>query len=226
VIESTWQSGDVTLYRADCLDVLPTLAEDTIDIVITDPPYGINYDSSHTKYKNGIPRPDATWDQGPFDPAPLLRFRRLIIWGANCFASRLPNSPVWLAWIKTTRNRAKVRQADFEMAWTRDCVRRPQAFRHLWIGAYRDSEAGIRNVHPTQKPIALMQWCIEIANLRDDAVILDPFMGSGTTGVACVQTGRRFIGIEIDKCYFDIAIKRITEAQMQQRLPMSEEIQV
>jgi len=213
--DPTWQSGDVTLYRADCLDVLPTLAEGSIDVVVTDPPYGIGYDASHKKYKNGIVRAEATWDKRPFDPSPLLRFPHLIIWGANCFASRLPDSPVWLSWIKTTRNYAKVRQADFEMAWTRGCVHRPQAFRHLWIGAYRDSESGIRNVHPTQKPIALMRWCLEVANLPGDALILDPFMGSGTTGVACVQTGRKFIGVEIDEGYFDIAVKRIKEAQMQ-----------
>ena len=215
-MQPTWEQGDVQLYLGDCLEVLPTLG--SVDAVITDPPYGMDYDASHKKYKNGIARQSVIGDAGPFDPSHLLRFGRLIIWGANCFASRLPDSPVWLAWVKTTRNRARVRQADFEMAWTRGCINRPQAFRHLWIGAFKDSESGIRNVHSTQKPIALMEWCLEIAKIPPGATVLDPYMGSGTTGVACVKTGRRFIGIEIDPGYFEIAVKRISEAQMQPRL--------
>ena len=212
----------VELILGDCLDVMRTIPDNSVDAVITDPPYGISYDASHTKYKNGIARDDATWDKSPFDPSPLLRFDKLVIWGGNCFASRLPDSPCWLAWIKTIRNGAKVRQAEFELAWTRNCVRRPQVFRHLWIGAYRDSESGIRNVHPTQKPIALMKWCIELSTKEGDTV-LDPFMGSGTTGVACVQTGRNFIGIEISEEYFKIAEKRIAEAQMQPLLMENKE---
>jgi len=210
--------GDCTLYLGDCLEVLPTLDPSGVDLVLTDPPYGIQYDASHSKYKNGIAYQAATWDREPFDPSHLLRFERLILWGGNCYASRLPDSKVWLSWVKTTRNRSKVRQADFEMAWTMGCIRRSQAFRHLWIGAYRDSESGIRNVHPTQKPIALMEWCLEIAKTPEGATVLDPYMGSGTTGVACVNTGRKFIGIEIDEGYFDIACRRIEAALAQPRL--------
>ena len=94
------------------------------------------------------------------------------------------------------------------MAWT-NCFGRSRVFNHLWIGAYRDSESGIRNVHPTQKPIALMRWCIEQSKIDPGDTILDPFMGSGTTGVACVRTGRKFIGIELDPGYFQIAVDRI-----------------
>ena len=209
----------VQLHLGDCLDILSTLEAGSVDAVVTDPPYGIAYDASHEKYKNGISRDAADWDIDPFDPSPILALGKpTIMWGGNCFALRLPDHAGWLCWVKTMRNDADIRQADMELAWT-NCIRRPRTFRHLWVGAYRDSENGIRNVHPTQKPIRLMEWCIRLCTQPGDT-ILDPFMGSGTTGVAAVKTGRNFIGIEIDPGYFAIAQKRIEEAQMQ--LPLLE----
>lgn len=209
--------SQVQLYHGDCLDILKTLDAGSVDAVVTDPPYGISYDASHDKYKNGISREAATWDVDPFDPAPILALSKpTIMWGGNCFSSRLPDHPGWLCWVKTVRDGAEIRQADMELAWT-NCIRRSQTIRHLWIGAYRDSESGIKNVHPTQKPIRVMQWCINLISKPGDT-ILDPFMGSGTTGVACVKTGRNFIGIELDKGYYDIAQRRIAEAQMQMPL--------
>ena len=214
--------SDVRLLCGDCLEILPTLEAGSIDAVVTDPPYGISYDASHTKYHygSGIARPDATWDIEPFDPHPILELGiPTIMWGANNYASELPRGQsVWLCWVKTARNGAKVNQADMELAYT-NCVNRPQVFRHLWIGAYRDSESGIRNVHPTQKPIALMKWCLELCSKPGDT-ILDPYMGSGTTGVACVQTGRNFVGIEVCEEYFKIAQRRIAEAQLQTRMAL------
>ncbi len=204
--------GNATLYLGDCLEILPTLEK--VDAVITDPPYGISYDASHKKYKNGIERDAADWDIKPFDPSPVLAIDvPTIMWGGNCYASKLPDHPGWLSWVKVARNDTNVRQAEFELAWT-NFVTRPQTIRHLWIGAYRDSESGIQNVHPTQKPIAVMEWCLRFVEGR----ILDPFMGSGTTGVACMNLGRKFIGIEIEERYFEIACERIDQAQRQQRL--------
>jgi len=209
--------GDCTLYLGDCLEVMKSIPDKSVDAVITDPPYGINYDASHKKYKNGISRNIGDWDKKPFDPSPILKLNKpTIMWGGNCFASRLPDQAGWLSWVKSTRNNGKIRQADMELAWT-NCIARSRNITHLWIGAYRDSESGIKNVHPTQKPIAVMKWCIELITKQGDT-ILDPFMGSGTTGVACVQTGRKFIGIEIEPKYFDIAVKRIKDAQQQMRL--------
>ena len=199
----------ITIYCADCRDVLPTLGP--VDLVLTDPPYGIAYDASHKKYHNGIDRGDAAWDKEPFDPSHLLTFKRLILWGGNCFSSRLPDSTGWLCWVKTARDHANIRQSDMELAWT-NCIRRPRVFHHLWIGAYRDSESGKRNVHPTQKPIALMKWCIRIAG--EDEVILDPFMGSGTTLVAAKALGRKAIGIEISEKYCEIAVKRLAQGEL------------
>lgn len=204
----------VEIYLGDCLKILPTINLAQIDAIITDPPYGLSYDSSHAKYKNGISRPAVDWDDDPFDPTPILALAKpTILWGANCYSACLPNFPGWLCWVKTARNGAEVRQAEMELAWT-NCIRRPQVYRHLWIGAYRDSENGVRNVHPTQKPIEVMQWCIRIAT-EPGATILDPYMGSGTTGVACIKSGRNFVGIEIKEGYFDGAKRRLEEAQWQ-----------
>ena len=203
--------GDATLYLGDALDIIPFL--DDADAVLTDPPYGIKYDSSHTKYLNGISRDEANWDVEPFDPEPILKMELpSIIWGGNCFSSRLPDYPGWLSWVKTARNDVKIRQAEMELAWT-NCIKRSRTFRHLWIGAFRASESGIKNVHPTQKPIVLMVWCLNL--LPNYNIIIDPYMGSGTTGVACAKMGRKFIGIEIDPKYFDIACKRIKDAYRQ-----------
>lgn len=207
--------SDAKLYLGDCRSFLPTLT--AITAVVTDPPYGIGYDASHDKYKNGIDRGVIEWDIEPYDPSPILALGKpTILWGGNCFASRLPDHPGWLCWVKTVRDGAEIRQADMELAWT-NCIRRPQTIRHLWIGAYRDSESGIKNVHPTQKPVRVMQWCIGLISKPGDT-ILDPYMGSGTTGVAAIKMGRNFIGIERDKQYFAIAEKRIAEAQMQMPL--------
>ena len=209
-----YDQDGITIYHADCRDVLPHLEPGSVDLVLTDPPYGIAYDASHSKYLNGVDYGEATWDREPFDPALILAMSvPSIIWGGNCFASRLPDSPQWLAWVKITRQDANIRQADMELAWT-NCVSRPRVFQHLWIGAYRDSESGIANVHPTQKPIALMKWCAELS--KTTGTILDPFMGSGTTLRAAKDLGRKAIGIEIEERYCEIAVKRLA----QQVLPL------
>jgi len=206
--------GDATLYLGNCEDILPEI--NCADAIVTDPPYGINYDSSHTKYKNGVSREIGDWDSKPFDPKPLLEMNLpSIIWGGNCFSSRLPDSTKWLCWVKTARNGANIRQSDMELAWT-NCIGRSQVFRHLWIGAYKASESGERNVHPTQKPIEVMAWCINL--LKKHLTILDPYMGSGTTGVASLNLGKKFIGIEYNQKYFDIACRRIKQVEHQGNL--------
>ena len=197
-----------TIYHADCRDVLPLLEPGSVDLVLTDPPYGIGYDTTGAKYKNGKSYASVTGDSEPFDPQGLLGIAKTIMWGGNCFASRLPDNPGWLAWIKSHRNGANIRQAECEFAWT-DFIRRSQCFRTCWIGAYKDIEASEPIVHPTQKPIALMKWCIGLAD--DPQTILDPFLGSGTTLRACKDLGRRGIGIEIEERYCEIAARRLEQ---------------
>jgi len=205
---------DVKLYLGDCLEILPTLEAGSVDAVITDPPYGIKIINGGGRGINGWRdyKSDGRWDETrpPKDIFDLmLQQDNVIIWGGNYFTDYLPPSSQWLIWDKGQRDFSL---ADFEMAWgSKDKAGRIFDYPRVRM----ISENGL---HPTQKPIALMKWCIELATNAGDT-ILDPFMGSGTTGVACVQTGRNFIGIEIDPNYYAIAEKRIKEAQLQMRLP-------
>jgi DNA modification methylase len=186
--------------------VLPLLPK--VDLVLTDPPYGIGYDTSHSKYKNGIARATVVGDATPFDASHLPPLGDCILWGGNCFFGSLPPSPSWLVWCKTGRDDANIRQSDVELAWT-NCVSRPRIFHHLWIGAYKASESGERAMHPTQKPLRLLRWCL---SLKPDAgLILDPYAGSGTTLRAAKDLGRKAIGIEIEEKYCRIAAERLRQ---------------
>ena len=151
-------------------------------------------------------------DETPFDPAPILALGLpTILWGANHYADKLPASARWLIWDKrrgTTVNDF----ADCEMAWT-NMDGPARVLPHMWNGGLRDSERGIPRVHKTQKAIAVMEWCLGF--VPDGKTILDPFMGSGTTLVACQRMGRHGTGIELDPDYFEIACKRVDEAARQ-----------
>jgi site-specific DNA-methyltransferase (adenine-specific)/modification methylase len=204
--------GACELYLGDCREILPTLG--MVDAVVTDPPYGIGYERGAggkgiSRRHNDAP---IAGDDKPFDPTPWLGFSHVILWGANHYAARLPHGR-WLAWNKLGHMEPWDDFCDVEFAWqnTRAADR---IFSLMWKGLIKASEKDEVRQHPTQKPVALLYWCIE--HLPSDAqTILDPFMGSGTTGVACVKLGRRFIGIEIEPKYFDIACKRIEAATKQ-----------
>jgi DNA modification methylase len=206
--------GDCTLYLGRCEEILPTLPK--VDAVVSDPPYGIDYDprrserSASSGQRKKMKRVEG--DDKPFDPAPLLDLApHFVLWGANHYASRLPDAGGWLVWDKREGG-ALFRgfaMSDCELAW---CTsgKMVRTISHRWCGHLRDSERDLF-VHPTQKPVAVMQWCIE--QLPNDAKLLvDPYMGSGTTGVACIRLAREFIGIEQDEGYFDIACERIRKA--------------
>ena len=195
--------GPCRLIQGDCMEVLPTLPK--VDAVITDPPYGIGRDgkppstSSHGGHKGyGFMGWDAERPSAESFALVLKAAKQHIIWGGNYFADLLPATSKWLVWDKGQR----IDQADGELAWT--SIKGP-------LRIYLQNRVAIMQdgaVHPTQKPLSLMRWCV--AKTAGD--ILDPFMGSGTTGVACIQTGRQFIGIEKEPKYFDIAVKRIQQA--------------
>lgn len=203
-------ADDVTLYLGDCREILPTLGK--VDAVVTDPPYGIKLPTDYARRKRGISYidyPEIQGDDGPFDPAPFFVAPELIFWGGNYYAPELPVTSGWLVWDKRC-GRMQNDQADAELAWT-NCVKGVRVFHHEWNGYHRESERG-EHYHATQKPVALLRWCLE--RVRGHT-ILDPFMGSGTTGVAAVKLGRKFIGIEIEPKYFEIACRRVTEALRQ-----------
>ena len=211
LIKPYFQKDDMTIYHGDCLEIMPEL--EPVDMVLTDPPYGINVNTDWINRRNGAwakgDRP-IIGDDKPFNPKPFLGYPELIFWGANHFSDKLPVSASWLIWDK--RRLGTVTRGwnapDFELAWTNlSCGAR--LFSHLWEGYKRDSEIG-EHYHPTQKPKILMQWCIRLS--KKIGIILDPFMGSGTTLVAAKQLNRKAIGIEIEEKYCEIAAKRIEKA--------------
>lgn len=226
----TWKEkrviGNATLYLGDCLEIRPTL--DKVDAVITDPPYGIgfNHSGSHGRFSGvGVTRsarlrgnPPIEGDDRPFDPSLwITTCSNTILWGVDHFYPRLPDFGRFLAWNKLGDMESWDSFSDVEFAW-HSANKAARIFNMKWKGIACDKageDNGLR-VHTTQKPIRLMRWCIEQAGMP--GVILDPFMGSGTTGVACMNLGRKFIGIEIEPKYFEIACERIENAQRQQRL--------
>lgn len=209
--------GDATLYLGDCREILPTLGK--VDAVVTDPPYGIGEDGGRCRSRkitrNPTIQPKGNWDHSTPDAeifdALLACSDEQIIWGGNYFSDKLPPSKGWLYWQKLMGGDF----ADGELAWTsRDKALRE--FTYCPKGGDINSRFAKPNEHPTQKPVAVMEWCLSF--LPNAQTILDPFMGSGTTGVACMKLGRKFIGIEIEPKYFSIACKRIEEAWKQPRL--------
>jgi site-specific DNA-methyltransferase (adenine-specific)/modification methylase len=206
------QIGNATLILGDCREILPTLPK--VDACVTDPPYGINENSAKNATRGQLASPrdygSYNWDTAPPDKATFDAIRSQsdwqVIWGGNYF--ELPPSSCWLVWDKLNGENDF---ADCELAWTNSpkAVRR---IRHLWNGMIRLGNE--ERFHPTQKPLRVVKWTIE--QIPGQAhTILDPYMGSGTTGVACAQMGRAFIGIEIDPRYFEIACRRIEAAQKQ-----------
>lgn len=200
-----YDHGGITIYHGDCGEILPTLG--TVDLLLTDPPYGIAVDVSSRWEWLPEHEPVAN-DDRPFDPGPLLALGTgAILWGANHYASRLPDAAGWLAWDKATRNDLDLKQTEIEFAWS-NCIKRPRCFRHMWSGAYRASERGTR-WHPTQKPSALMSWCLSL--VPEARTVLDPFMGSGPVAKACKDRGLRYVGIELVERYCEIAAKRLAQ---------------
>lgn len=220
--------GDATLYLGDCMEILPTLGK--VDAVITDPPYGIGESSKKVAsrqrggklgsllgYKGKAMADqkdygDFDWDQTPPDAqlmdAVIASGQWQCLFGGNYFG--LPASSCWLVWDKLNGDNDF---ADCELAWTNW----PKAVRRIswrWNGMLRQGNE--ERYHPTQKPLEVMKWAIQLCPKADS--VLDPFMGSGTTGVACVHLGRQFIGIDREPKYFDIACRRIEQAANQGQL--------
>ena len=219
--------GDATLYHGDCRDVLPTLPK--VDAVITDPPYGVdlgNHDAANEKRpqylaKQGYESYDDTEANfiATIAPAILSALNNADRGIVFCAGKNLWHLP-----------RANVIGGVFLPA---GCGRNPWGFASLahclmygvapdlQLGskatAIRSTDAADKNGHPCPKPDSWMRWAVDLGSRRGD-VVLDPFMGSGTTGVACANLGRKFIGIEIERKYFDIACERIDNAYRQKRM--------
>lgn len=211
------QIGNCVLLLANCHDITPHV--DVNSACVTDPPYGVpimvdmDFERKGKKKKAGRATEgkkfkEVIGNDEPFDPTPFMHFKEIIMWGANHFANRLPHNGRWLIWDKRCGLIPERNQADGEMAWCNE-YGAARIFRHVWDGMVRDSERGIKRVHPTQKPVALMEWCLKYVNAQ---WIYDPFMGSGSTALAAVRAGKPFIGCELDEEYFDAACKRVQDA--------------
>ncbi len=207
--------GNATLYLGDCLEILPSIRKQ-VDAVVSDPPYGIGWQGSNASTLSWNPIIN---DDGNFDITPILNMDCLVIsFGANCYPEKLPHRGRWICWDKRVVEKAdKMLGSPFELAWTNKTSGFDRMYRVMHGGVVNADGMGIKRVHPTQKPISLMERIL-IDYTHEGDTILDPFMGSGSTGVACVTSGRKFIGIEIEPKYFDIACRRIEQAYAQPRL--------
>jgi site-specific DNA-methyltransferase (adenine-specific) len=212
--------GDARLILGDCREVLEGLPRDAA--VVSDPPYGMNWDTDSSRFSGGHRESVQRRGQGrndwggivaddqPFNPSPWLEFRQAILWGANHFGARLPVGTT-LVWLKRLDPAFGSFLSDAEVAWMKG---------GHGVYCHRDLSMmaeGTDRCHPSQKPVGLMQWCLG----KTTGLVLDPFMGSGTTGVACVRLGREFIGVEFDPTHFATACRRIEAAYKQADLFVS-----
>jgi site-specific DNA-methyltransferase (adenine-specific) len=199
-----YQDDLVTIYHGDCREWMPDA-----DVIVTDPPYGMAWANkgaltSGRRGAEGVryERRAIQGDDRPFDPLPLLGYERVVLFGANHFAARLPIGTA-LIWVKRADNAFGSYLSDAEIAWMKG---------GHGVYCYRDlslqGESAIRS-HPNQKPVGLMRWCILKAG--GTGTVLDPFMGSGSTLVAAKSLGRRAIGIEIEERYCEIAAQRCSQ---------------
>lgn len=198
--------GAATLYLGDCRDILPTLGP--VDAVVTDPPFGVG---NFVQQTGNVRGPRVEWNETPPDEAVFALLRQIslhrIIWGANYFNCFEPNGGA-IIWNK------RQPMPDFSKAEIASCSHRTkmEMVTIPWTNFVNTKVSD----HPCERPVDLYSWCIQY--LPNPRTILDPYMGSGSCGVAAVQMGRKFIGIEREPTYFDIACKRIEDAQRQGQL--------
>jgi site-specific DNA-methyltransferase (adenine-specific) len=209
-----------SVVEGDCLELMKSLPDGCVDAVITDPPYGIDYNpSSYKRWDGSASRFQSriVGDDKPFDPSPWLRFPVVVLWGANNYAGELPRG-AWYCWDKRCGlSGDKMFGAPFELAWTNSGTYGIARILHGGV-INADSQNGNNELrhHPTQKPVALMAWCIEKAG--NPETILDPYCGSGSTLIAAKKLGRHFLGFEISPEYCAIARKRTAAVEAQPNL--------
>jgi site-specific DNA-methyltransferase (adenine-specific) len=222
-----YQNHLVTIYNAD--STLFEIDPSSVALVLADPPYGKRERTDRkTKGRGSLAPcndfPPVIGDDKAFDPTHWTRFKRVILWGGNWFASQLASASKWLVWDKSDALPSKRGwigfndNADCELAWTN--LKGPcRLLHHRWMGALKASERRERRVHPTQKPVALMEWCIQQANIKpEEGLILDPYMGSGPVLLAAQRLGFKAIGFELEPTYCAVAKSRL-EAALQQDAP-------
>lgn len=216
---------DVTLHLGDNRDFGSLDA----DAIVSDPPYGMNWDTNSKRFSGGqAPNnrrtgygrndwPVVLHDDRMFDPSSWLGYPKVVLWGANHYAQRLPVGTT-LIWLKKHDHLFGTFLSDAEIGWMKG-GHGVYAFRKTFTNGTRTKESGLgRALHPTQKPVALMEWCFDRAKIKPGSTVLDPYMGSGSTGVACLNRGMNFIGIEKSREYFDVAVKRFEKIKSEIQL--------
>ncbi len=198
-----YEHGGITIYHGDCREILPTLPK--VDLVLTDPPYGMAYVHGAARGPNASALNN--WaihgDDAPFDPSLVLSFPRVILWGANHYADKLPPSAGWLVWDKRC-NTVVNDQSDCEMAWT-NFMTTARLYYLVWDGFRRGGgEKSKPRVYPAQKPVDLMKWCISRA--PETKSVIDPYCGSGPTLEAA-----KVIGIDIEERACELSAKRLAQ---------------
>ncbi len=207
-----YQDKYATIYHGDCLELLPDMT--MVDLVLTDPPYGINYNGmNQNKSWSGQKKPfdKIIGDEIKFNPTPFIKFDNVILWGANYYSDKLPVGG-WIVWDKRLdEKKDRMIGAPVEFAWKKGNPT-SDIFRILHGGVINSDSSNGNNskrLHSTQKPVSLMKRCIDLFEIVN--LIFDPFMGSGTTLVAAKQLNRQAIGIEIEEKYCEISAKRLSQ---------------
>lgn len=210
-----YEADGVTIYLGDCREILPALSGVGVSALISDPPYGMDWaftgQGSGKSAQGG--RESVTkglrisGDQEDFDPTPFLSYPIVVLWGMHHYPDKLCRGSV-LVWIKKYPDAFGTFLSDADLAWMKG-----------GCGVYLSHTVNpasfqAEKVHPTQKPTEIMEWCITKAGVPVGGLILDPFMGSGTTLVAAKNLGRQAIGIEIEEHYCEIAAKRLSQTVM------------
>ena len=222
-----YQSERVTIYHGDCLSIVRALEMATVDAVISDPPYGMKWDTNGTRFtggnrdlREGRGRDDfdpVAGDRQTFDPAPWLDYPRVVLWGSNHFGRSLPTGTT-LIWAKKLPHQYGTFLSDGEVGWMKGghgvYIHQDTSM----LGMTGDRTRPNRRVHPTQKPVGLMAWAMEKAKVPTDGLVLDPYAGSGTTAIAALRTGRRCVLIECEERYCEAAARRVEREEAQQDL--------
>jgi site-specific DNA-methyltransferase (adenine-specific) len=211
------ESPRIELIHGDCMDYMNRLKPKAFQLAIVDPPYGIGEDGLKNHSRGNITKPTLytpkKWDSAPPNIAYFQMLinisKNVIIWGANHFIENIPkaNSPCWIVWDKQNGENDF---ADCEMAWTNfNTAVRKYEFR--WSGMLQgDMKNKEHRIHPTQKPVRLYRWLLQNYAKQSDR-ILDTHLGSGSSAIACYEEGFDFVGIELDKDYYDAAVKRFRQ---------------
>jgi DNA modification methylase len=226
-IEATTKLGDIWVlgnHRLMCGDstemtaVNALLGENKVDIVFTDPPYDIDENTDRVRSKRTQVAKAGVYEKiigdentqtaiDAFNLCAGMNIPIMVFWGANHYCHALPESPNWLVWDKREEDKQRDGNSDCELAWVKSKAKSVRIFRHLWKGMIKASEQGKGRVHPTQKPIALSEWCFNEYG-KDAKSVLDLFGGSGSTLIACEKTNRKCFMMELAPTYCDVIINR------------------